>query len=68
MLTARDFKKGARDMFFVLCAATPALVEAQATDCNDAHASPEANSIAQQQWENQSSPAYEDATELARSQ
>ena len=49
----------------VLSAAIPARLFAQATDCNDPHASPEANAIAQQQWENQFSPVYADATELA---
>jgi hypothetical protein len=52
--------------FLVLSAAIPARLLAQATDCNDPHASPEANAISQQQWENGSSPVYEDATELAR--
>jgi hypothetical protein len=49
----------------VLCAAMTARLSAQATDCNDPHASPEANAIAQQQWENGSSPVYGDATALA---
>jgi hypothetical protein len=44
----------------------PAGLFAQATDCNDPHASPQANAIAQQQWDNRSSPVYQDATELAR--
>ena len=52
--------------FLVLYAAIPARLFAQATDCNDPYASPEANAIAQQQWENQSSPVYADATRLAR--
>jgi hypothetical protein len=50
----------------VLFAAMAARVFAQATDCNDPHATPQANAIAQQQWENESSPVYADATELAR--
>jgi hypothetical protein len=52
--------------FLVLYAAMPAQLLAQATDCNDPSASPEANAMSQQQWENQSSPVYADATELAR--
>ena len=52
--------------FLVLYAATTARLSAQATDCNDPHASPEANASSQQQWENGSSPVYADATELAR--
>jgi hypothetical protein len=50
----------------VFCSAIPARLFAQATDCNDPHASPQANAMAQQQWENRSSPVYADATELAR--
>ena len=50
----------------VLCAAIPARLIAQATDCDDPHASPQANAIAEQQWANRSSPVYADATELAR--
>lgn len=52
--------------FLVLYAAIPARLLAQATDCNDPSVSPEANAMAQQQWENRSSPVYADATELAR--
>ena len=52
--------------FLVLNAAMTAQLSAQATDCNDPHATPEANAIAQQQWENRSSPVYADATALAR--
>ena len=52
--------------FVVLYAAIPARLSAQATDCNDPHASPRENAIAQQQWENRTSPVYADATELAR--
>jgi hypothetical protein len=52
--------------FLVLYAATTARLSAQATDCNDPHATPEANASSQQQWENGSSPVYADATELAR--
>ena len=52
--------------FFVFYAATTAPLSAQATDCDDPHASPEANASSQQQWENGSSPVYADATELAR--
>jgi hypothetical protein len=52
--------------FLVLCVALPARLLAQATDCNDPYASPQANAVAQQQWENQSSPVYLDATNLAR--
>jgi hypothetical protein len=52
--------------FLILYAAIPARLLAQATDCNDPSVSPEANAVAQQQWENQSSPVYSDATELAR--
>jgi hypothetical protein len=52
--------------FLVLYAAMTARLSAQATDCNDPHASPEANASSQQQWENGSSPVYADATELAR--
>jgi hypothetical protein len=37
---------------FVLYATTTARLSAQATDCNDPHASPEANASSQQQWEN----------------
>lgn len=50
----------------VLYAAMIARLSAQATDCNDPSVSPEANAMAQQQWENRSSPVYADATELAR--
>jgi hypothetical protein len=50
----------------VLCAAVPARLTAQATDCNDPQASPQANAVAQQQWENESSPVYLDAINLAR--
>jgi hypothetical protein len=49
-----------------LSAALPSQLVAQATDCNDRYASPQANAVAQQQWENQSSPVYVDATDLAR--
>ncbi len=52
--------------FLVLYAASPGRLLAQATDCNDPCASLKANAISQQQWENQSSPVYADATELAR--
>jgi hypothetical protein len=52
--------------FLVLYAAMTARLSAQATACNDPHASPEANASSQQQWENRSSPVYADATELAR--
>ena len=52
--------------FLLLCAALPARLPAQATDCNDPYASPQANAVARQQWENQSSPVYIDATNLAR--
>lgn len=52
--------------FLLLCAALPARLPAQATDCNDPHASPQANAVARQQWENQSSPVFIDATNLAR--
>jgi hypothetical protein len=52
--------------FLVLYAAIPARLLAQATDCNDPSVSPEANAMAQQQWENRSSAVYADATELAR--
>ena len=50
----------------VLCAAAPARLPAQATDCNDLYASPQANAVAREQWENRSSPVYVDATNLAR--
>jgi hypothetical protein len=50
----------------VLYAATTARLSAQATDCNDPHASPKAKASSQQEWENKSSPVYADATELAR--
>lgn len=49
----------------VLCALSARLL-AQATDCNDPNGSPQANAVAQQQWENQSSPVYVEATNLAR--
>jgi hypothetical protein len=52
--------------FLVLCGAIPARLSAQATDCNDPNAGPQANAMAQQEWENQSSPVYADATNLAR--
>jgi len=52
--------------FLVLCAAVPAPLPAQATDCNDPYGSPKANAVAEQQWENKSSPVYVDATNLAR--
>ena len=52
--------------FLVLYAVTTAQLWAQATDCNDPQASPQANAIAQQQWESESSPVYADARELAR--
>ncbi len=52
--------------WLVLCAAVPPRLPAQATDCNDPYASPQANTEAQQQWQNQSSPVYADATNLAR--
>ena len=51
--------------FLVLSAAIPARLLAQATDCNDPHASPEANAIAQQEWESQDSPVFADATNLS---
>ena len=40
----------------VLYAAIPTRLSAQATDCNDPHASPRESAIALQQWENRSSP------------
>jgi hypothetical protein len=46
--------------FLVLYAAIPARLFAQATDCNDPYASPQANAMAQQQWENQANPVYAD--------
>jgi hypothetical protein len=52
--------------FLLFFTALPARFLAQATDCNDPHASPQANAAAQQGWENQSSPLYLDATNLAR--
>jgi hypothetical protein len=52
--------------FLVFCFATPIPLSAQATDCNDPHASPEANAAAQQAWEDRSSPVYADATNLAQ--
>jgi hypothetical protein len=52
--------------FLVLYAAIPGRLLAQATDCNDPYASPEANAMAQQQWEKQASPVYADATKLVR--
>ncbi len=52
--------------FLVLCFAAPILLSAQATDCNDPHASPDANAWAQREWESKSSPVYADATKLAR--
>jgi hypothetical protein len=52
--------------FLLFCAAFPSRLLAQATDCNDPYASPQANAMAQQQWENQSSPVYVDAINLAR--
>ena len=51
--------------FLVLCAAVPARLSAQATDCNDPSASSQANALAQEEWEKQSSPVYADATVLA---
>jgi hypothetical protein len=51
---------------FVLYAAMMPRLSAQATDCNDPHASEQANARAQQQWESGSSPVYADATDLAR--
>jgi hypothetical protein len=53
-------------IFLLLYAAVTTRLYAQATDCNDPHASPQANASAQQQWENGSSPVYADASELAR--
>jgi hypothetical protein len=54
-------------MFFLaLCGVLQTQRSAQATDCNDPSVSPEANAVAQQQWENRTSPVFEDATELAR--
>jgi hypothetical protein len=41
-------------------------LHAQTTDCNDPHASPQANAESQTEWESQSSPVYADATVLAR--
>jgi hypothetical protein len=52
--------------FLLFCAVFPSRLLAQATDCNDPYASAQANAMAQQQWENQSSPVYVDATNLAR--
>jgi hypothetical protein len=51
--------------FLAFYAVLPTGLSAQATDCNDPSASPEANASAQQQWENKSSPVYDDASELA---
>jgi hypothetical protein len=42
--------------FLALCAVLQTRLFAQATDCNDPSASLEANSVAQQQWENRTSP------------
>jgi hypothetical protein len=58
-------------MRFAICllalgAATPAHLIAQASDCNDPHASAQANAMAQQQWGNGRSPVYRDATDLVR--
>jgi hypothetical protein len=44
----------------------PAQLLAQAPDCTDPCASPQTNAVAKQQWDNQSSPVYVDATRLAR--
>jgi hypothetical protein len=60
----RNFTKAAL-FFLAFYAVLPTGLSAQATDCNDPSASPEANASAQQQWENKSSPVYDDATELA---
>jgi hypothetical protein len=49
----------------ILCFAAPTLLSAQASDCNDPHASPQANAMAQQEWESQNSPVYVDATNLS---
>lgn len=52
-------------LFLALCCVLQTGLSAQATDCNDPSVSPEANAVAQQQWENRTSPVYDDATELA---
>jgi hypothetical protein len=50
----------------VLCLAASVRLVAQASDCNDPHASPEANAMAQREWESGNSPVYVDATKLSR--
>jgi hypothetical protein len=55
----------AATFFLALCGVLQTGLSAQATDCNDPSVSPEANGVAQQQWENRTSHVYDDATELA---
>jgi hypothetical protein len=55
----------ARMLFVTLFVLFPLGLCAQATDCNDPHASPQANAAAQKSWENGTSPVYKDATSLA---
>jgi hypothetical protein len=56
----------ARMFFLTVFVLLPAALSAQATDCNDPIASPQANAAAQQQWASGNSPVYEDATSLAK--
>jgi hypothetical protein len=51
--------------FLLLCFATPGLLSAQATDCNEPNASPDANAWAQREWKSRSSPVYAEATQLS---
>jgi hypothetical protein len=54
-------------MFFLsLFVLLPAGLFAQATDCNDPNASPDANAGAQRAWESRTSPVYQDAAGSAK--
>jgi hypothetical protein len=53
-------------LFLALYVGLSTGLSAQATDCNDPNASPEANAAAQRKWDSRSSPVYEEASHLAK--